>query len=107
VLSSTLGVFIAFAMVRALLNVSILEQVWAHRRTALAVVAMAAAVLLSDRMLIEHGAGPLLRIGLLVPTGGLVYLCVLGTLWLASGRRPGAETELIGLARGAVARFAG
>lgn len=105
VLSSTLGVFIAFAMVRALLNVPIVEQVWAHRRTALAVVAMAAAVLLSDRMLIEHGAGPLLRIGLLVPTGGLVYICVLGTLWLASGRRPGAESELIGLARGAVARF--
>jgi hypothetical protein len=65
---------------------------------------MSAAVLLADHQLLKLGTGPMARIALLAPLGAVAYVGSLHLLWLASGRCAGAEAELLGLLRGAIAR---
>lgn len=99
---------IAFRLVREILGLGIGEQVWAHRRTLAATIAMSGVVLVGEARLAH--LPPEFVLALLLPLGGLVYVSALGLLWVAEGRRPGPETELIGLARGVVAKslsFAG
>lgn len=103
-LSSLVGVFISFALVRQILGLPITEQIWSHRRTVVSVGIMAAAVLLADQQLVAMGAEPIVRIIALVPAGGIAFLGSLGLLWAIGGFRPGAETELLGLARGVIAK---
>jgi O-antigen/teichoic acid export membrane protein len=104
-LSSVLGLFITSALVTKLTGLPILDQMKAHRRTILAVVVMAAAVLAADHELLQVGAMPIARIAVLAPLGALTYLGMLHLLWIGSGRSAGAEAELLGLARTAIARF--
>ena len=104
--ATVIGLNISFALARQVLGISIAQQIWIHRRTLLAVAAMAGAVLAGDTALIERGAIPLVRIALLVPAGGLAFCTALALLWMIEGRRPGAETEVLGIARGLLAKRA-
>lgn len=103
-LSAVIGLAITFRMVRQLVGVGVVEQVWSHRRTMLATAAMSGAVLALDAELLARAASPLARLVLLAPAGALAYVGTLALLWVVEGRRPGAETELLGLARGVLAK---
>lgn len=101
---TVIGLFISFALVRKVLGLSIGAQVWLHRRTLIAVGAMAGAVSAGDKALMAHGAGALERLALLVPAGGLAFCTALATLWMLEGRKAGAETEVFTLARNTLRR---
>lgn len=103
-LSSVIGLVITSALVTKLTGLSGLDQLRAHRRTIAGVAVMSAAVLLADHELLKLGTGPMARIALLAPLGAVAYVGSLHLLWLASGRCAGAEAELLGLLRGAIAR---
>ena len=104
-LSSVIGVFVTFGMVKKILDVPISTQLWTQRRTLLSVAAMALAVKLADHQMIALHVLPIIRIVLLVGIGGVTFIGTLGLLWAIEGRRPGPETELLGLARGAIAKI--
>lgn len=103
-LSSVIGLFITAGLVRTIIGLPISEQVWAHRRTVVAVAVMTVLVPLADHELLRFGAGPVLRIGLLAPLGAVSFFGSLHVLWRASGRCAGAESELLGLARAALSK---
>jgi O-antigen/teichoic acid export membrane protein len=103
-LSSMVGLFITFTMVKNMLKLSIWEQLWGHRRTILAVAVMAIVVVGGDQHLMGQSASAIVRIALLVPAGAVAFLAALSLFWALEGRSPGAETELFNLARGALAR---
>ncbi len=104
-LSALIGLFITSALVRSMTGLSSLDQLLAHRRTIAAVLCMTVVVVATDHQLLAWSAGPLLRIAVLSPLGALAYTAALHLLWIASGRCAGAEAELLGLARGAIAKF--
>ncbi|MCJ2188391.1 lipopolysaccharide biosynthesis protein [Novosphingobium beihaiensis] len=104
-LSSVIGVFVTFGMVKTVLGIPIGEQIWSQRRTLFAVAAMTISVSMIDQHLVALHALPLMRLAVLTGTGGITFLGALALFWAAGGRRPGPETELINLARGALAKI--
>lgn len=101
-LGAVVMTLIAFRLVREILGLGVAAQVWAHRRTIAATGAMTMVVLAGEAHLARFA--PEVVLALLLPAGGLVYLSVLGLLWVAEGRRAGPETELLGLARGVLTK---
>lgn len=98
-MSSFVNCLIGFMLAKRLVSVGIWTQIRSHGLTLASLAAMAAAVLAVQAALPPTLADkPLLQLSVLVPAGALAYGGAVLALWILSGRRAGAVTELLGIA---------
>lgn len=106
-ISGFTSIFANFWIVRQLTGLSMLEQFMANCRPVGAVLVMSAAVLLLKGQLpAGHSQIDLiLEVTACVVTGGVVYLGTLFGVWLALGRPPGSEREIIDLSTAGIGKI--
>ncbi|SNS94370.1 Membrane protein involved in the export of O-antigen and teichoic acid [Sphingomonas laterariae] len=104
VVVAAIDVCVALVLVRQLAGAGIIEQLASYWRIFASTTAMVVAVLAVERLIPPGLHETLAGLFLLIAAGGGAYAVSLLLLWLATGRRPGTETELLKLARMLIAR---
>ncbi len=106
VLTGTFGILLNFSVIKQVTGLSFVKQLGANWRAVMAVMVMTAGVLLAD----DWGAGATTQIDLAVKValsvcvGASVYFATSYALWLAAGRPPGPEREVLRMAGALVVR---
>lgn len=104
VLGSAAGSLVLFVLslrlVTSLSGLSIASQLSVTVRPFLAAVVMSAGLLLTMRHPAMRSAldSPLAQVAFCITAGSILYVATLALFWIASGRREGAESAILGLA---------
>jgi O-antigen/teichoic acid export membrane protein len=97
-LSSLVNCLISFMLARQLVSVGVWEQVRAHGVTLTSLLAMSAAMIVSQAVFPSALADqPLLQILVLTPVGALTYAGTALMLWRVAGRPAGPIREMLNL----------
>jgi lipopolysaccharide exporter len=98
-ISGMLSSLINMIMVRRLLDLSLLAQLAANKRSLVSVVLMMAIMHVTAGMVVGDSSPLLLaKIAAMTATGGLGYVGALYVLWRGSGQPPGPESEMLHVA---------
>ena len=91
---------LSLRLVTALSGLSIARQLSVAVRPLLAALVMSAGLMLvtSEPALRAALDGPLTEIAFSIGAGGILYVAAISLFWIASGRRDGAESAILGLA---------
>ena len=99
--SAVINIVLEHAANLQITTITLRDQLAAVARPALAALAMVLAVLAARSFLADGAATEdlILRVAILVPAGAFVYAAAVAAIWLAGGRKDGAETEAFAILR--------